>query len=223
MPLVGTGIVAIWNDILPEMRDDFFEWHPREHMQERMGVPGFMRGRRLISIEGGEEFLTLYEASEPELLVSDVYKERLSNPTEWSLKVLPHFRNNLRGVCRIVTSQGYGDGGNMLSIRYTLPEGSNDVAVSDTIKGWLDRPRVTGVHLIRCDRSLSVVDPSLNRGRVISVPDRVLLVEGSTLEALAELKAEAEGLVAGQPGVSDIVSALYRLEYQVMNFFRQSG
>lgn len=218
MPLVGTGIVAIWNDILPEMRDDFFEWHPREHMQERMGVPGFLRGRRLISLGGGEEFLTLYEASEPELLVSDVYKKRLSNPTEWSLKVLPHFRNNLRGVCRIVSSQGYADGGNLLSIRYTLPESSDDIVVKKAIDGWLNRPRVTGVHLIRCDRSLSVVDPSLNRGRVISVPDRVLLIEGSTLDALKELQSEAEGLIAGQPDVAEIVTALYRQEYQVMNY-----
>lgn len=220
MPLVGNGIVAIWNDILPEMREEFFEWHPREHMQERMGVPGFLRGRRLISTGGGEEFLTLYEASEPELLVSDVYKKRLSNPTEWSLKVLPSFRNNLRGVCRILSSNGYGDGGYVLSLRYGLPEDADDTVVRETIDGWLDRPRVTGVHLIRCDQGLSAVDPSLNRGRTISLPDRVLLVEGSALEALEQMRVEAEALISSQPHVSGIIGAVYRLEYQVMNYRR---
>ncbi|TKT69463.1 hypothetical protein [Aquamicrobium sp. LC103] len=218
MPLVGKGIVAIWNDILPEMRDEFFEWHPREHMQERMGVPGFLRGRRLISTGGGEEFLTLYEASEPELLISDVYRKRLSNPTEWSLKVLPSFRNNLRGVCRIVSTMGYGDGGYVLSVRYDMPEDGDDAPVSKLIAPWIDRPRVTGVHLIRCDRTLSAVDPSLNRGRTISVPDRVMLIEGSTLEELEELKAEAETLIGEQVGASKPVGAVYRLEYQVMNY-----
>lgn len=217
MPLVGKGIVAIWNDILPEMRDEFFEWHPREHMQERMGVPGFLRGRRLISTGGGEEFLTLYEASEPELLVSDVYKKRLSNPTQWSLKVLPAFRNNLRGVCRIVSTAGYGDGGYVLSIRYDMPDDGDDTLASDAVAQWIDRPRVIGVHLIRCDRTLSVVDPSLNRGRTITVPDRVLLVEGSTLEALEELRPQTEKLI-GQTGGTNAAGAVYRLEYQVMSY-----
>lgn len=217
MPLIGQGIVAIWNDILPEMRDEFFEWHPREHMQERMGVPGFLRGRRLISTAGGEEFLTLYEASEPELLVSDVYRKRLANPTDWSLKVLPAFRNNLRGVCRIVFSEGYGDGGYLLSLRYDMPADDDDVSVSHAIEKWIDRPRVTGVHLIRCDRTLSTVDPSLNRGRTISVPDRIVLIEGSTLEALSGLKAEAATIVRDVGG-SNLVDAIYRLEYQVMNY-----
>ena len=40
MALAGHALVAIWNDILPESRADFFEWHPREHMVERLGIPG---------------------------------------------------------------------------------------------------------------------------------------------------------------------------------------
>lgn len=220
MPLIGTGVVAIWNDILPEMRDEFFEWHPREHMQERMGVPGFLRGRRFISTGGGEEFLTLYEASEPELLVSDVYRKRLSNPTDWSKTVLPAFRNNLRGVCRIVTSQGYGDGGYVLTLRYDAPDDADDGVVAGAVKGWIDRPRVTGVHLIRTDRELSTIDPSLNRGRVILSPDRILIVEGSTLDALKAIETEARALVEAQPGAGGLASAVYRLEYQVMNYPR---
>jgi hypothetical protein len=220
MPLIGNGIVAIWNDILPEMRDEFFEWHPREHMQERMGVPGFLRGRRFISTGGGEEFLTLYEASEPELLVSEVYRKRLSNPTEWSLKVLPSFRNNLRGVCRIITSHGYGDGGYMLTLRYDAPDEADDSAVAAAVQVWIDRPRLTGVHLIRTDRTLSTIDPSLNRGRTISAPDRILLVEGSTLEELQALEKEARELISAQQGTSGLVGTVYRMEYQVMSYPR---
>lgn len=220
MPLIGTGIVAIWNDIQPDMRDEFFEWHPREHMQERMGVPGFLRGRRYVSTGGGEEFLTLYEASEPELLVSDVYRSRLTNPTDWSRMVLPHFRNNLRGVCRIVATQGYGDGGYALTLRYDAPENADDGVVAEAIKGWIDNKRVTGVHLVRTDRTLSAIDPKLNRGRIISIPDRILFVEGSTREELQALEVEARALIGAQYGVSGLAGAVYRLEYQVMNFPR---
>ncbi|WMT91951.1 MULTISPECIES: hypothetical protein [unclassified Pelagibacterium] len=218
MPLIGKGIVAIWNDILPEMRDEFFEWHPREHMQERMGVPGFLRGRRYISMGKGEEFFTLYEAAEPELLVSEIYRQRLANPTEWSLKVLPNFRNNLRGVCRISGSAGYGDGGNLLTLRYADGAGKGDAALAELVAALVDRPRITGAHLVVCDRELSSGNRSLQRGRTISLPDRVIMVEASTLEALEALEDELEGKVREHGGSGEQTAAIYRLEYQVMNY-----
>lgn len=39
MSLLGKAVVAIWNDILPEGRDNFIEWHNREHIPERVSVP----------------------------------------------------------------------------------------------------------------------------------------------------------------------------------------
>jgi hypothetical protein len=76
MALAGKALVAIWNDIAPDLREDFFEWHPREHMVERLGIPGFLRGRRYQTVDGGVEFLTLYELRDTDVLVSDVYKHR---------------------------------------------------------------------------------------------------------------------------------------------------
>ncbi|GGD75677.1 hypothetical protein [Caballeronia grimmiae] len=35
MSLAGTGVVAIWHDLLPEAKNEFYEWHNREHMPER--------------------------------------------------------------------------------------------------------------------------------------------------------------------------------------------
>jgi len=52
MSLAGQGVVAIWNGIAPEGRAEFFEWHNREHMPERVGIPGFRRGRRYIAKYG---------------------------------------------------------------------------------------------------------------------------------------------------------------------------
>src|SRR4051794_20550815 len=101
MALAGSGAVIVWNDITPEGRDEFFEWHPRQHMPERLNLPGFNRGRRCVAVDARVEFLTLYEVDRVEALDSDVYRARLSNPAAWSLKVMPHFRNNVRGGCRV--------------------------------------------------------------------------------------------------------------------------
>jgi hypothetical protein len=59
------GVVAIWHDLLPEAKDAFYEWHNREHMPERAGIPGFRRGRRYIATAGGPEYFNLYEADSP--------------------------------------------------------------------------------------------------------------------------------------------------------------
>ena len=59
MSLAGLGAVAIWHDLLPAGRDDFHEWHNREHMPERVAIPGFRRGRRYIAVDAtGNAYIT---------------------------------------------------------------------------------------------------------------------------------------------------------------------
>jgi len=58
MSLAGKGAVAIWHDIVPEGRDEFYAWHGREHMPERAGIPGFLRGRRYIALAGAERAIS---------------------------------------------------------------------------------------------------------------------------------------------------------------------
>ena len=50
MSLSGSGVIAIWNDITDEGRANFYEWHDREHIPERVAIPGFLRGRRYIAL-----------------------------------------------------------------------------------------------------------------------------------------------------------------------------
>jgi hypothetical protein len=45
MSLLGRAVVAIWNDIVPEERANFIDWHNREHIPERVAIEGFLRGR----------------------------------------------------------------------------------------------------------------------------------------------------------------------------------
>jgi hypothetical protein len=100
MSLLGNSAVAIWNDVAPEGLAEFYEWHHREHMPERVGIPGFLRGRRYIAVRGAPEFFTLYEATSTAVLAGPHYLERLNNPTPLTRHVIPkYFRNMVRGVC----------------------------------------------------------------------------------------------------------------------------
>ena len=181
MALAGKALVAIWNDILPEMREDFFEWHPREHMVERLGIPGFLRGRRCISVDGGVEFLTLYEIRGAEVLTSEIYKQRLTNPTPWSTKTLPAFRNNVRGACRIAFSDGFAMGGHVLTLRFEAQENCEealmDALVKDVMPRFIALPRITGAHLVKNDVALTGGNAGNQRGRTISLPHLIVLIE----------------------------------------------
>ena len=117
MSLAGQAVVAIWNGIAPEGRTEFYEWHNREHMPERVGIPGFRRGRRYIAKYGTPEYFTLYEANSAEVLVGQDYLNRLNNPTPWTQRVPPtFFRDTARGICRVKLSLGVGQGGSMLTL-----------------------------------------------------------------------------------------------------------
>ncbi|MFZ5784654.1 MAG: hypothetical protein ACOY4R_31040 [Pseudomonadota bacterium] len=47
----GTAALAIWVDIDPDDDALFEHWHSREHMQERVGCPGWLRGSRFRGVE----------------------------------------------------------------------------------------------------------------------------------------------------------------------------
>ena len=223
MALAGTGLVAIWNDIKPELREDFFEWHPREHMVERLGIPGFLRGRRYAAIDGGVEFLTLYEVTSTDVLVSEVYKTRLTQPTPWSTKTLPGFFNNERGACQIEFSDSYAMGGFVLTLRFEAEDG-REPALIDSLKKevlarMIDTPRVTGVHLVKNDVGLTAGNAGNQRGRVITLPHLVVLVEGSTADGVREAgeKFLANGKLAELGAKAEVVRGLYQLEYSIQN------
>ena len=81
MPLPGQGFLAIWNDATAEHEAEWLRWHTREHMPERVGVPGFLGGRRFIDPSSAHHrFFTLYLGESLSTFNSQPYLERLNNP-----------------------------------------------------------------------------------------------------------------------------------------------
>lgn len=219
MSLCGLGVVTIWHDLLPEAKDAFYEWHNREHMPERAGVPGFRRGRRYIATTGGPEYFNLYEADSPEVLGGVDYLTRLNHPTPWSREVVASFRNVARGVCRVLYSAGVGQGGVMLTFRFDVPEDRvTDVCASlrqRLLPPLTDRVGVSGVHLCLVDDAVSRIETAEKKARSegTQIPHWVLLVEGicsASVEAVAV--SLREGLLS--LGLSAFDQATYRFEYQ---------
>ena len=101
-----TAILAIFND--SRRRPQHFEkWYNREHLQERVGVPGFRFGRRYALAAGGDrEFFAYYGVDSPAVLNSPAYLKRLENPTPWTTQTMQSFRNMVRTVCDLRIAAG---------------------------------------------------------------------------------------------------------------------
>jgi hypothetical protein len=189
--LLGNGIVLVWNDIDAQGREQFYEWHDKEHIPERLAIPGFRRGRRFRKPGHSPEWLTMYEAGDLDVMVSPAYMARLNAPTPATTKTLTYFRNTSRAVCEPVYSVGESSGGYVLAIRIDRPAAS-----STTPEAYLRDvafPRamaLTGVlacHLFASDQA-SFLNTEESRTREFDVPAWIVLVEASTPEAAGQVR-----------------------------------
>ncbi len=218
--LAGEAFAAIWHDIVPEGKEDFYEWHNREHMPERVGIPGFRRGRRYIAEHGTPEFFNLYEVDTPEALIGQDYMDRLNNPTPWTRRAVAHFRNVSRSLCRVGASFGCGQGGVIMTWRFETMTGQEDncrrYLAREALSAAVERPGVVGAHFGVADRSGSeiVTEEKKARGSATLVPGWIILLEGISAAALEKAAKSVLGLDALRShGAADpIEQGVYRLE-----------
>jgi hypothetical protein len=183
MALLGHGAIAIWHDIVPEGRDMFYAWHGQEHMPERLGIPGFLRGRRYIGIGARLEFFNLYEAERVEVLQGGAYADRVNHPTPWTLQAVPHFRAVSRSICQVRASVGQAQGGLLATLRYDVPAENAAEHQALLERDWLPalaaQAGVAGAHLLVADASSSGVPNAEERARGVAnaVPRWILLLE----------------------------------------------
>ncbi|HEX8010626.1 MAG TPA: hypothetical protein VF814_06790 [Casimicrobiaceae bacterium] len=215
--LLGQAAVLIWNDVAPEGRAEFYAWHDREHIPERLVLPGFRRGRRFVRPGHSPEWLTMYEAVDIAALVSPEYLARLNAPTPATVSALKHFRNTSRAVCRVVHSVGSSTGGHVLAMRLDIAASEADAMCRHLCHSAFPRAMArTGVvacHLYRTDTSASSVNTAESSTRDFDVPAWVLLCEASTPGAADEARAVIDGRELERLGVemrSD--AAVYALE-----------
>lgn len=189
--LAGEGAVAIWNGIAEEGRAEFYAWHLHEHMPERLGIPGFLRGRRYRAAdrETQPEFFTLYETLTFEVTQGVDYLNRLNAPTPWTKSATSHFRTTSRALTRVLASFGPGPGGALMSLRFDVPE-SEAAAETEALKQLLlklaSMPEITGAHLLKADEVASGTKTNESKDRKdIETPARwAILVEACSARAL---------------------------------------
>ena len=217
MPLLGSAAMLLSFDIAPEAIAEHDRWHTHEHLPERLAIPGFLRGTRWVASAGEPRYMVLYEVRDLQTLASEAYLARLNNPSPWTQRMMPFYRGMSRGLCTVLGSAGYGQGGSAALIRFAADE-----AHAEGLQRWLlDEvlPRLPGTaglgsaHLLQGAQAAAMTNEQRIRGADRGV-DSALIVTGYDAGAVA---ACAEGLCAPGAlpvhGARDVRSALYATGY----------
>src|SRR3546814_1631627 len=85
------AVMAVWGDADAALEAEFNEWYHREHVPERVGMPGWRRGRRYRRVDRGRQrYLVVYEVDSLASFDDPVYRHALDNPSDWTRRSEEH-------------------------------------------------------------------------------------------------------------------------------------
>jgi len=171
----------VWTDIDPAFEADFNRWYDREHMAERVALPGFRWARRYCATKG-RRYLALYRTESLSAFTSPAYAEAFANQTNWSKKNLARMVDPMRRVGPVAFERGQGTGAAIGLI--TLGTGDTDLRAIEHMTGnAMTIDGILGGHLLVPDAALSSPLPNESKAERIMAP---LLVLEATSTGAAE-------------------------------------
>jgi hypothetical protein len=91
--VMANGLLFMAFDFSTAHEDEFHDWYDREHVPERLRVPGFINAERWIDEENPKVHVATYDLDRPEVLVSAPYRAvGGENQSVWTKRV--------SGMCR---------------------------------------------------------------------------------------------------------------------------
>ena len=183
--ILGNAALVVWGDVNSNEVDEaaLNDWWTNEHLSERLSVPGFERARRYFSHDESSnttKYLTLYEASDLNVLTSPAYMEKLNNPTLGTQQHIPTLATMQRSACSLVHSEarrelqpcGTGIGATMAMLVLSLPSSENidDVRVLLSKKfSVLQHSSMTAMNLIVLQEDKATTDPGSSSQSYLNV------------------------------------------------------
>ena len=218
MSLLGHALLAFSHDVTPGSKPDWTEWHDREHIPERLGIPGFLRLRRYVAVDAGPRFFYFYETESLDVLQSPAYLDRLGHPTEWTRRCMPYVVNNKRTACRVTATLGRGLGGSLMVADVGPAAGRADALrkwlVDTALPAALAEEGMVAAHLAEADAGATTV--RTDEKKLLQAPDALarwlVMVEGVVAPALARATAALADDVLHAAGAEGMVE---RRRYQL--------
>lgn len=203
MPLLGKGMLISRMDIAPEHEEDFNAWYDREHLAERVAIPGFVEARRYVAIDASQKYLALYTTENFEVLDGPDYKAVLANQTEWSLLNISRLVDPQRAIARVSGSVGTGRACNLIEARLRVSNANQEHLRQALCSGLHDLVSLNGIisaHLLESDEKLSM--PIGATAPTVGSSDWFLFVDCTSLTSLEDVQSRIRQIA----GDAEIVS-----------------
>ncbi|KGJ14620.1 DUF4286 family protein [Paracoccus sanguinis] len=209
----ANGQLFVWTDIDPAHEADFNAWYDREHMEERVAIPGMLWARRYRAHDdAARRYLAIYRTESLGTFTSDAYRAAFTRQTDWSNRNFARMDNTQRRVMAVSAEAGFGAGCAVALAELGDATAGDEAAAaraSDLAAALASRPEVLRVQLLAPDPALSTPLPSeAGSERVMR---RVLMADTLTRAAAAELAAELPALAGGDlhgAGAFDLIWSL---------------
>lgn len=214
---LGAGALINWIDVDDADRDLFETWYMSQHLAERVGVPGFLRGRRFRSADhrAPGEYLTVYTTESVEVLASEAYLARLDAPTELTREVVAKFALFRRAAARITAREGVPTAGRVAVIELD-PTTTSRVApalASSILPQARERLQILSASLFEPDTVATAAKASTQEGQVgteslgpaLLVIDLSPLTESGWLDSIHEQLEQLGALVLERARLYDLL------------------
>ena len=163
--------------------------------------------------------MVLYEVESQATLASEAYLERLNNPTPWTARMMPHYRGMIRGLCDVLGSFGFGQGGTAALIRFTAEAPCaaplNFWLLEEALSAAPQMPGLGSAHLLQGAQTAAMTNEQRIRGTDRGV-DSAIVVTGYDSSAVAKYASElcAAGALPNR-GAGELRCSTYGLSYSL--------
>lgn len=218
------SISVMWTEIPQEVEYDLNEWYDREHVKNRVDVPGYVWGKRYVAVHGGPRYMAVYATEGPHVQAGDDFLKVVTNPTVGETEFAPHFYNAIRMMCDVTASVGDSEGGIAGFLTLTPKEGAGEglrAHIVDTVLPALHAHHgIMAAHLWERNPETTAMAsrgfPGDNLPRSMMAPDWLLAYEGTSLDDVLAAKTGLlkEGVLRDRGAESDLVFAAMQLTFR---------
>jgi hypothetical protein len=219
----GQGLLVAWYDADPAFQPELDQWHAKEHMPERVNLPGFLTGQRYADWDKEGSYCVLYRTVDVRTFVSERYLQVLNNPTEWTRRIMPGVRNLNRSLCSISREVGEGFGNILHTFQLSPPPN----AEAEFLK-WIDEFAIPAVfsdpHSVRL--TLAASDKEISRTKTNeqalrsqpdAVSDWIMLIETYGTRAAVTAPWETFSASLSRLGINNPIGRTFHLSHLLVS------
>lgn len=215
------ALLMVWTDIPSVLEVGFNDWYNREHMRERVNLPGFIRGRRFEAVSSSPKYLVLYDVQSADVLFSEPYLNLKKNRDPRTLQFGSAFTNSIKGTCDVLAHAGAGEGGLLALLPFRV-----EVGKTDGFRRWLSESFCR--EIVKCPGVATATYASSNDYvRKHSAPhdmrstDRhigdAVLIEASNVDSISTALSRLTESMAGHGARAHLIESpsIFRLMYSL--------